>query len=154
MAAHGQLWEVSWHPPPHAPDGTGHGSSGVCVTKSGEVVLIGNDGESWGLPGGRPEGSESWAETLRREVLEEACACVIGARLLGFTRSQCLVGHEKGLVLVRSFWRADVEPGPWEPRFEIAHRRLVTVGELQGHPSVAGLYDPVIHRVLVEARVV
>ena len=22
MPAHGQFWKVSWHPPPHAPDGT------------------------------------------------------------------------------------------------------------------------------------
>ena len=86
-------------------------------------------------------------------MLEEACACVIDACLLGFARSQCLAGQDKGLVLVRSFWRADVGLGPWEPRFENAHRRLVTVGELQGHPSVAGLCDPVIRRVLFEAGV-
>ena len=29
-------------------------------------------------------------------------------------------GHERGLVLVRSFWRAEVRIDPWEPEFEIA----------------------------------
>ncbi len=153
MPAGGQVWDVSWHSAPQAPDGTGHGSSGVCVTRAGLVVLVGNDGDSWGLPGGRPEGDESWAETLRREVSEEACARVVDARLLGFARSECVAGHERGLVLVRSFWRAGVDLCRWEPRFEIAHRRLASPDELQGDRAVTGLSDPVIQRVLVESGV-
>ncbi len=35
-----------------------------------------------------------------------------------------------GRVLHRSVWRAEVEVAPWEPRFEIAHRRLVTAREV------------------------
>jgi hypothetical protein len=56
---------------------------------------------------------------------EEACATVIRARLLGFTRGQCVTGPERGLILVRSVWRADVELRPWQARFEIADRRVV-----------------------------
>jgi hypothetical protein len=52
------------------------------------------------------------------------------ARLLGFCRSVCLSGREKGLVLVRSIWRAEVDLMPWEPRFEVTHRRLVHTEEL------------------------
>jgi hypothetical protein len=55
------------------------------------------------------EPGESWEQTLRREMDEKACATVVGARLLGFTRGQCVAGPERGLVLVRSVWRADVE---------------------------------------------
>jgi 8-oxo-dGTP pyrophosphatase MutT (NUDIX family) len=51
------------------------------------MTVISDDGERWGWPEGRPEGDESWEQTLRREVLEEACATVVDARLLGFTRS-------------------------------------------------------------------
>jgi ADP-ribose pyrophosphatase YjhB (NUDIX family) len=121
-----QDWAVSWHPPPTPPDGIPHGAEGLCVTGDGKVVWISEDGERWSFPAGRPEGTESWEETLRREMLEEACATVVGARLLGFVRGECVEGRELGLILVRSMWRADVALGPWEPRFEIQHRRVVT----------------------------
>lgn len=124
VRANDQEWIASWHPPLAPPDGTPHGASAVCVTRDGGIVLISPDGEHWGLPGGRPEASETWEETLRREVLEEACAIVVHARLLGFSRNICVAGAQQGLVLVRSFWRAEVELAPWEPQFEIPHRRV------------------------------
>ena len=62
-----QEWVTEWHPPDRpAPAGKGHGSSGVCVTASGDIVLISPDGEFWDLPGGRPEAGENWRETLDR----------------------------------------------------------------------------------------
>ena len=56
---------------------------------------------------------------------EEACVEVLEARLLGYSRGECVQGHERGLVLVRSFWRADVRIDAWQPEFEIEHRRIV-----------------------------
>ncbi len=125
MRANDQEWIASWHSPLAPPDGTPHGASGVCVIGEGEIVLISRDGEHWGLPGGRTEASETWEETLRRELHEEACATVVQARLLGFSRSICVAGTQLGLVLVRSFWRAEVELAAWKPRFEIPHRRVL-----------------------------
>jgi ADP-ribose pyrophosphatase YjhB (NUDIX family) len=116
----GQQWLVSWHPPPEPPGGTPHGAEGVCVTAGGDVVVISPDGTIWDLPAGRPEPGETWEETLSREMDEEACATVVRARLLGFTRGECVAGPERGRVLVRSVWRADVDLRPWEARFEIA----------------------------------
>jgi hypothetical protein len=75
----GQQWLVSWHPPPEPPDGTPHGAEGVCVTADGDVVVISPDGTIWDLPAGRPEPGESWEQTLRREMDEEACATVVGS---------------------------------------------------------------------------
>lgn len=66
----------------------------------GGLVLISHDGDHWGFPAGRPEENEQPEETLVREVLEEACALVTDYRLLGFSRSLCIEGHERGLVLV------------------------------------------------------
>lgn len=149
----GQDLLVSWHPPGAVPPGTMHGAEAVCVSGE-EVVLVSTDGESWSLPGGRPEVDETWGETLRREVLEEACATVVHARLLGFSRGVCIAGPESGLELVRSIWRADVELGPWEPRFEMHHRRLVTPEDLAEdlaltrHP-----FAPFVRRALREAGV-
>src|SRR6266496_1762773 len=99
---------MAWHPPVDAPPGQPHGANAFCVTHDGEVVLVSTDGSRWEWPGGRPERGESWEDTLRREILEEACATITGARLLGFVRARCLSGRENGLVLVRSIWRAEV----------------------------------------------
>jgi hypothetical protein len=55
---------------------------------------------------------------------------------------------------VRSSWRADVEVGPWEPRFEIRHRRLVPLAEATDHlrePDPAA--TRISYRALYEAGV-
>ncbi|MDA0352013.1 MAG: NUDIX domain-containing protein [Chloroflexi bacterium] len=117
-------WLASWHPPSAVPIGVAHGSAGVCLTVDGEVVLVSEDGRSWDLPGGRPEGEENWRETLDREVLEEACARVPSATLLVFSRGECRSGERSGLVLVRSLWAAEVEVDAWRPAFETRHREL------------------------------
>jgi hypothetical protein len=81
----------------------------------------------------RPEGDGSREQTLRREILKQACAVVGDPRLLGFCRAMCLTGPEQGRVLVRSVFRAEVQLLPWEPRFETAHRQVVPVAELLSH---------------------
>jgi ADP-ribose pyrophosphatase YjhB (NUDIX family) len=147
-------WLIAWLPPAATPDGIAHGANAFYVTADNRVVLISDDGERWGWPGGRPEGDESWEQTLRREVLEEACAAVVDARLLGFTRAVCITGPEQGLVLARSIWMAEVELMPWEPRFEIAHRRMVPAAEILAHLWMEEGFEPIYHRALVEAGLV
>jgi ADP-ribose pyrophosphatase YjhB (NUDIX family) len=144
-------WLIAWHCPLAVPVGKAHGANGLCVTVDNGIVLISEEGERWGWPGGRPEGDESWEQTLRREMLEETCAMVGKARLLGFCRAQCLTGPEEGRVLVRSVWRAEVELMPWEPRFEIAHRRIVPATELLLHLWMEEGFEPIYHRALIEA---
>ena len=149
--SNGGDWLTAWHAPSSAPTGMPHGANGFCIAGDDGVVLISNDGERWGWPGGRPEGNESWEETLRREVMEETCSIVRSARLLGFCRSACLSGAENGRVLVRSIWRADVEVMPWKPRFEISHRRVVPAAELMSHLWVEAGFEPIYLRALREA---
>jgi 8-oxo-dGTP pyrophosphatase MutT (NUDIX family) len=95
------------------------------VASGDQLVLISHDGTWWGFPAGRPEPGEDIEETLRRELWEEAGVRVVSAQLLGFARSECLAGPEAGLVLVRSYWRAEVEVLAWQPQFEIVHRRMI-----------------------------
>ena len=83
---------------------------------------------------------------------EEACATVVSARLLGFTRGQCVGGPERGRVLVRSVWRADVELRPWEARFEIAERRVFAAAAIEDALSLGSHpFAPIIRRELREA---
>ena len=149
--SNGGDWIVAWHPPPVVPEGTPHGAAGICLTTAGGLVLISNDGERWSLPGGRPEEHESWKETLHREVLEEACATVVQARLLGFTRGRCISGPEEGLVLVRSMWRAEVELATWEPRFEITHRHVIPAETWSTHLWIADGFAEIFWRTFAEA---
>ena len=149
----GQDWLVSWHRPDDPPDGRPHGAAGICLAGGSQLVLISPDGVHWGFPAGRPETGESIEETLRREMWEEACVRVVAAELLGFARSEYLAGRETGLVLLRSYWRAEVEVLPWQPEFEIVHRRIVPVAHAREY-----VRDPVevatriSLRALIEAR--
>ena len=154
IRSNGGNWLIAWHSPIAVPVGKVRGANAFCVTNDNGVVLISRDGERWGWPGGRPEGNESWEQTLRREILEETCSIVGDARLLGFCRGVCLTGPEEGLVLVRSIWRAEVELMSWEPRFEIAQRRVVPAAELMSHFSMEEGFEPIYHRALVEARLI
>ena len=149
-ANHGE-WLVAWHPALSAPNGSAHGATGICLTSDDSLVLISNDSERWGLPGGRPENGETWEQTLVREMLEEAGAKVLEGRLLGFTRGVCLTGHEAGLVLVRSVWRAEVELLPWEPQFEIPFRRAVPAKEWTDHLWIDEGWKPIMDRAFEEA---
>ena len=153
VPANGGQWRMAWHPPGEAPPGLPHGANAFCVTGDGEVVLISSDGSRWGWPGGRPERDESWEDTLRREMLEEACAEVTSARLLGFVRSRCLTGPEEGRVLVRSIWRADVRLLPWQPEFEIPFRRVVPARDLARHLWMEDGAEPIYSRAAREAGI-
>ncbi|MFC1947549.1 NUDIX hydrolase [Chloroflexota bacterium] len=126
----GQDWIASWHPPAFPPpDGKPHGSAALCLTVDREIVLVSSNGQSWDLPGGRPENDEDWRMTMEREVLEEACALVEEASLLGFSKGVCIKGPEEGLVLIRSLWRTNVSIQDWKPQYEIKHRLLLPVDE-------------------------
>jgi hypothetical protein len=112
-----------------------------------------SDGQRWGLPGGRPQPHERWADTLVPEVWGEAGAQVTTSRLLGFTRGVCLRGLEKELVLVRSLWRAEVRLERWQPRCEMTHRRLVPAGTALPAMTIEDAMGPIYRRMFAEAAI-
>lgn len=109
-----------------------------------------------GAAGGRPEANEDWRATLDRGVMEEACAKVTDASLLGFSRVVCVKRHEESLVLVRAMWRADVELLSWEPLQKMRERRLVDpdeeLTEMSLPAGLVGLYQHLIASALVVSR--
>lgn len=146
----GQDWHVAWYPPPDPLSGTPHGAEAVCVADD-RIVVVSPDGQRWGLPAGRPERHEQWVDTMRREVREEGCAEVMDCRLLGFSRGVCVRGPQEGLVLIRSMWRAEVRLAPWDPRFEMAHRRLLPTEEAFQSLTIPKGLAPFYRRLFVEA---
>lgn len=154
ISMNGQDWRVAWYPPPDPPAGMPHGAAAVCLAGD-QLVLVSGDGDNWDLPGGRPEPHETMVGTLRREVREEACATVTSCELLGFSRGACVRGPERGRVLVRSLWRAEVTLQAWQPQFEIAHRRLVpaaeALGQLFAQPRFPDQLRPLYRRLFTEA---
>jgi ADP-ribose pyrophosphatase YjhB (NUDIX family) len=147
----GGRWTVHWLPQSVAPPGTNHGSSGICRTSSG-VVLVSRDGANWEFPAGRPEAGESLLETLHREVREEACCEVESAELLGFTASRCLEGPEEGRTLVRAHWAVCATAGSWRPVHEIAHRREVPVAIVMSVLTIEPGLGPVYAQIWERAR--
>ncbi|MFE6333505.1 NUDIX domain-containing protein [Streptomyces sp. NPDC057798] len=115
------------------------------------ALLVTGDGSRWGLPSGRPEPGEDWYVTLRREVEEEACATVVDARLLGYSRGACLQGPEAGVVLVRSHWLAQVTLDPWQPWFEMTALQLVPASEVLARMWIADGFAPLYRRMFAEA---
>ena len=151
----GEKRVASWHPPElHAPAGRPHGSAGICFTPEGNVVLVTWPGVAWELPAGRPEVGEDWRATLDREVMEEACAVVEDATLLGFIRVASTGGPEKGRVLIRSLWCADVSLDPWEPRHETTARLVVPPDEALERVAFGGDHRPIYERWFHDALIV
>ncbi len=85
-------------------------------------------------------------------MLEEACAVVLDAKLLGFSRARCLSGPENGFVLVRSIWRATVELLEWKPDFEIGFRKVLRRQDLLGELWMEPGFEPLYARGLAEAE--
>jgi 8-oxo-dGTP pyrophosphatase MutT (NUDIX family) len=150
----GQDWIASWHPaslPP--PEGKNHGAGGVCFTPEGNVIVVSENDWAWTLPAGRPEPGETLYEILVREVLEEACATVERATLLGYAKGVCIRGREEGLVLIRSFWCAAVTVHAWQPQFEMVNRLILPPEEALARISVPG-YEAIFRRLFHEALLV
>ena len=72
---------VSWHPPDRPPDGQRHGAEGICVTDSGEVIVVSRDGQCWKFPAGRLE-TEPEAPVALSGPLRDTQQCAL-RRIVG-----------------------------------------------------------------------
>jgi len=104
---------------------------GLCVTDDGNVVLIKAGSGYWNLPGGGKEAGETTEANFVREVWEEACARVVDSR---FLTALCIVeldegGGPIGAVEHHAQMWGRVELEPWDPKFEVTERTVVTPAE-------------------------
>jgi ADP-ribose pyrophosphatase YjhB (NUDIX family) len=93
----------------------------------------------WSFPRGRREPGESIEDTLRRELLEEACAQVMLSERLGFQRFSHLNGERAGRVTTDAMFWARVEARPFAPEFETRARRELSLGAAR--PAALGKSD-------------
>lgn len=57
---------------------------GIVFNENKEILIVrANDNDKWQIPGGTPEGNETWEETLNRELIEEADVTIKNAAFLG-----------------------------------------------------------------------
>lgn len=103
---------------------------GFLFDVDGRVLLLEDEGQ-YNLPGGKPENTETVAETLARETLEEVQTTIISCEYLGYQ----LVEEEERFAQVRlvatigRIFSADVDPSTGRKYI----RLLVPPKELNGY---------------------
>jgi len=127
-----------------------HGVSGVILDGQGRVLLLQHrfwKGQQWGLPGGLARRGESLADTLRRELLEEAGIEVHPTKLLrvntscGQLAQFILLAESTGAPVARPpeildarFWHLAALPESLQPDHLALLRELPRLRDLPGLP--------------------
>jgi len=123
---------VSWLEPEQAlADGRVERVEAIPLSGAREVVAVAGGGDQpfWIPPGGRREKGESLEATLRRELLEEACAQLTSSQLIGFQHCRYLNGARAGEVTLEAMFWARIELDAFMPNSETHARRLMSLAD-------------------------
>ena len=89
-------------------------------------LLIVKNGKTWTIPGGHPEGKESYIETLTRELMEEACITLKDQQYLGAVE---VVENNETYYQIRYTAKVD-KILPFKQEWEICERKFVKLEDL------------------------
>jgi len=69
---------------------------GICFNQKGQILIVNNKGK-WFLPGGTPEKGETFEQTLKREIDEEADVEIKNIKPLGYNKIKELKEGKKSV---------------------------------------------------------
>ena len=99
--------------------------SGYVFNDKDELLIVRN-GSTWTIPGGHPEKGETKLQTLKRELMEEACVTLKDIKYLGSVEVV-----EKGDTYYQTRYVARLKEAlPFKEEFEISERKFVKVEDL------------------------
>ena len=99
--------------------------SGYVLNEQGQLLIVKNQ-NTWTIPGGHPEVGETKEETLKRELMEEACITLKDIHYLGAVEVV-----ENGETYYQLRYTAKVnELLPFKQEWEICERKFVDFVDL------------------------
>ena len=99
--------------------------SGYVLNEQGQLLIVKNQ-NTWTIPGGHPEAGETKEETLKRELMEEACITLKDIHYLGAVEVV-----ENGETYYQLRYTAKVnELLPFQQEWEICERKFVDFADL------------------------
>ena len=112
---------------------------GIVFNDDGQVLII-NENDRWGIPGGTPENNETAQETLEREMMEEADVTLKNIQFIGAQLTEFLDGDNPNKKQGNSFYQmrfiADIDrlqiQTPDPDGGETHPRKFVPLEELNG----------------------
>lgn len=102
--------------------------SGYIFNSKGQLLIVKNN-DTWTIPGGHPEIGETQIDTLRRELMEEACVTIKKIKYLGAVKV-----IENGDIYYQVRYTALVDTElPFKQEWEISERKFVDLSNLQNY---------------------
>lgn len=99
--------------------------SGYVFNNKNQLLIVKNE-NNWTIPGGHPELNETQIQTLKREILEEACITITNIEYLGAVE---VIENKKKYYQLRYFANV-LDLFPFKQEWEICERKFIDLQDL------------------------